>query len=116
MPSPFGIITVHRDQAVSRWIEGKPILGYNLINEVTKKLPSKETNSEKVVEPRAEATEDTHKAPLFELMLEKCVHVGSNFVKNEKDSMVAFLHENQDVFTESAKDLQGVSRDLTQHS
>jgi hypothetical protein len=37
MPSPFEIITVQGDQAVSRQIEGKPIPGYNLINEVTKK-------------------------------------------------------------------------------
>ena len=37
MPSPFGIIMVHKDQLASRQIEGKPILGYNLINKVTKK-------------------------------------------------------------------------------
>ena len=37
MPSPFRIITIHGDQLASRWIEGKPIPGYNLINEVTKK-------------------------------------------------------------------------------
>ena len=49
-------------------------------------------------------------------MLEKCVHVGSNLAKNEKDSLIAFLHENQDVFAWSAKDLQGVGRDVTQHS
>jgi hypothetical protein len=43
---------------------------------------------------------------------EKCVHVGSDLAKNKKDSLIAFLHENQNVFTRSAKDLQGVSRDL----
>ena len=59
-----------------------------------------------------EAAEDTHKVPLSELMLEKCMHVGSNLAKNEKGSLIAFLHENQDVFTWSAKDLQGVSHDL----
>ena len=32
MPSPFGIITVHGDQAAPRRIEGKPIPGYSLIN------------------------------------------------------------------------------------
>jgi hypothetical protein len=37
MPSPFGIITVHGDQVASRQIEGKPIPGYSLINEVAKK-------------------------------------------------------------------------------
>ena len=37
MSPPFSIITVHGDQAVSRRIEGKPILGYSLVNEVVKK-------------------------------------------------------------------------------
>ena len=40
MPSPFGIITVHIDQPTSRQIEGKPIPGYSLINEVAKKSPA----------------------------------------------------------------------------
>jgi hypothetical protein len=34
MPSPFSIITIHRDQAASRWIEGKPMPRYNLKNKV----------------------------------------------------------------------------------
>ena len=37
MPSAFGIITVHGDQVASGRIEGKPIPGYSLINEVAKK-------------------------------------------------------------------------------
>ena len=61
MSSPFGIITVHGDQASSRRIEGKPIPGFSLINEVAKKLPSEETISEKAIGPRAEAAEDTQK-------------------------------------------------------
>ena len=99
MPSPFGVIIVHGDQAASRRIEGKLIPRYNLINEVTKKPPTEEANNEKVVEPRAEAGEDTLKEPLSVLVLEKCVHVGSNLAKHKKDSLIAFLHENQDVFT-----------------
>ena len=82
MPSPFGIIAVNRDQATSRWIEGKPILGYNLINEVSKKPPSEEEDSENKVEPRAEAAKDTQKAPLSKLASEKCVHVGSDLVED----------------------------------
>jgi hypothetical protein len=54
MPSPFGIITVHEDQDASRRIESKPISGYSLINEVSKKPPNEEANSESKVEPRAE--------------------------------------------------------------
>ena len=59
MPSPFGIITVYGDQAASRQIKGKPILGYSLINKVSKKSPNGEANNESKVEPRAEAAEDT---------------------------------------------------------
>ena len=76
MPSPFGIIAVQGDQAASRRIEGKPILVYSLVNEVSKKPPSEEVESENKVEPRAKAAEDTQKAPLSKLVPEKCVHVG----------------------------------------
>ena len=106
MPSPFSIIVVHGDQAASRQIEGKPIPSYSLVNKVSKKPPSEEVDSENNVEPRAEAAEDTQKAPLPKLVPEKCVHVGSNLVEHEKDKLLAFLHENQDVFVWSAKDLQ----------
>ena len=84
--------------SASRRIEGKPILGYNLVNEVSKKPPSEEVDSENKVEPRAEAAEDTQKAPLLKLVPEKYVHVGSDLVEHEKDRLLDFLHENQDVF------------------
>ena len=99
MPFPFRIITVHGDQAASRRIEGKPIPGYSLVNEVAKKPPSEEADSKEAVEPRAEVAEDTLKTPLSSLVPEKCVHVGSDLAKGEEDSLIAFLHENQDVFT-----------------
>ena len=105
MPSPFGIIAVHGDQAASRRIEGKPTPAYSLINEVSKKSPNGEANSESKVEPRAEAAEDSQKAPLSKLVPEKCVHVGSDHAEDEKDRLLVFLLENQDVFTWSAKDL-----------
>jgi hypothetical protein len=79
--------------------EGKPIPGYSIINEVFKKPPNKEANSEKKVEPRAKAAEDTQKAPLSKLVREKCLHVGSDLAEDEKDKLLVFLHENQDVFT-----------------
>ena len=40
----------------------------------------------------------------------------SDLIEHEKDKLLAFLHENQDVFAWSAKDLKGVSRDLVQHN
>ena len=56
------------------------------------------------------------KPPLSNLVPEKCVHIGSDLTKDEKGGLISFLHENQDVFTWPAKDLQGVSRDLAQHN
>ena len=32
------------------------------------------------------------------LVQEKCVHIGSDLTKEKKDSLLVFLHENQDVF------------------
>jgi hypothetical protein len=116
MPSPFGIIVVHGDQAACRRIEGKPIPGYSLVNEVSKKQPNEEANSENKFQTRAEVAEDTQNAPLSKLVPEKCVHVGSDLVDDEKDMLLVFLHENQDVFAWSAKDMQGISRDLAQHN
>ena len=63
MSSPFRVIAVHGDQAASRQIEGKPILGYSLISEVTKKPPTKDANIKKVAEARAQPAEDTIKTP-----------------------------------------------------
>jgi len=49
MPSPFGIIIVHGDQAAFRQIEGKPILGYSLINKISKnRLSKKQTAKTKL--------------------------------------------------------------------
>jgi hypothetical protein len=44
------------------------------------------------------------------------MHIGSDLADDEKDTLLVFLYENQDVFAWLAKDLQGVRRDLTQHS
>ena len=63
MPSPFGIITIHRYQATSRRIEGNVIPGYSLVSEVAKKLHSEEADSKETTEPRVEAAEDTLKHP-----------------------------------------------------
>lgn len=107
----------HNHQIVSRLIEGMPIPGYSFINEVAKKAldkqaDSKKTDKEKAAEARAQPAEDTTKTPLSHLVPEKCVHIGTGLTENRKQNLISFLHEYQDVFAWSAKDLQGVSRDL----
>jgi hypothetical protein len=47
---------------------------------------------------------------------EKFIHIGPDLLEDEKDSLIAFLHKNQDVFAWSANDLHGVSRNLAQHN
>ena len=116
MPSPFGIITIHGDQLASRSIEGKPIPRYSLINEVTKNPKQIEQGSKKTISPRAETREDTQRTPLTEAVPDKCVHIGTNLSAQEKQGLISFLHENHDVFSWSAKDVQGVSRNLAQHN
>jgi hypothetical protein len=121
MPSPFSIITIHGDQAASRRIEDKPMPGYNLINEVTIKSSNEEaegesTNKENKAETRVQPIEDTVKTPLSHMVLEKCVHIGSSLTEAERHDLITFLYENRDVFAWSARDLQGVSRDLAQHN
>ena len=116
MPSPFGIITIHGDQLASRSIEGKPIPRYSLINEVTKNPKQIEQGSKKTISPRAETREDTQRTPLTEAVLDKCVHIGMNLLAQEKQGLISFLHENNDVFAWSANDLKGISRNLAQHN
>ena len=105
MSSPFGVITVHGDQTTSRRIEGKPIPGYSLINEVAKKPTTSEANSQTTISPRAQATEDTKRAPLSKLAPEKCVHIGTDLAPQERDRLIDFLHESKDIFTWSTNDL-----------
>ena len=44
------------------------------------------------------------------------MRIGFDLSEDEKDSLIAFLHENREVFAWSAKDLQGISRNIAQHS
>ena len=53
---------------------------------------------------------------MSKLVLEKCMHIGSDLAEDEKDRMLVFLYENQDIFAWSAKDIQGANRDLAQHN
>ena len=116
MSSPFGIITVHGDQLASKRIDGKPILGYSLINEVAKKPSINEENSESIASPRAQAAEDTERTPLSKLAPDKCVHIGTDLTQEDRDWLIDFLHESKNIFAWSTNDLQGVSWELAQHN
>lgn len=102
-------------KVASRRIEGKPIPGYSIINEV-KAAQELVEGSQCAAEPRAKAVEATVQLPLSELDEAKKVHIGADLSKSEKSELLSFLCKNKAVFAWSTKDLQGVSRELAQHS
>lgn len=98
MSSPFGVIMVQGDQLASRRIEGKPILGYSLMNEVAKKPSIKEENNKSIASRRAQAAQDTERASLSKLAPDKCVHIGTDLTQEERDRLIDFLHKSRNIF------------------
>ena len=123
MPSPFGIITVHGNHEAARRIEAKPIQGYSMVNKVSGKPENLEEEDDhepgertKAIEPRMEPAEESCRIPLSENRPEKTVHLGNTLSPAKKEDLLKFLNDSKEVFAWSTNDLQGVSRDLAQHS
>jgi hypothetical protein len=49
-------------------------------------------------------------------MLDRAVTIGAHLNPEEEKELVQFLNKNKDVFAWSAKDLQGVDRDIIEHA
>jgi hypothetical protein len=49
-------------------------------------------------------------------MPDRAVVIGAHLNPEEDKELVEFLNKNKDVFTWSAKDLQGVDRDIIEHA
>jgi hypothetical protein len=49
-------------------------------------------------------------------MPDRVVTIGAHLSPEEENELVRFLNKNKDVFTWSAKDLQGVDRDIIEHT
>jgi hypothetical protein len=49
-------------------------------------------------------------------MLDRAVTIGAHLSPEEEKELVQFLNKNKDVFAWSAKDLQGVDRDIIKHT
>jgi hypothetical protein len=49
-------------------------------------------------------------------MPDRAVTIGANLSAEEDKDLVQFLNKNKDVFAWSAKDLQGVDRDIIEHA
>jgi hypothetical protein len=57
---------------------------YSLVNKVTKKKQEEEQNYEKTVAPRVKLAEDTKKTPLSKFATDKCVHIGTDLLAQDK--------------------------------
>jgi hypothetical protein len=49
-------------------------------------------------------------------MPDRVVPIGDHLTPKEENELIKFLNKNKDVFAWSAKDLQGVDRDIIEHT
>ena len=60
--------------------------------------------------------EEKKTVPLEDVVLDRKIMIGGNLSKEEEAELIKALAKNKDVFAWSASDLNGVSRDIVQHS
>jgi hypothetical protein len=116
IPAPKGVITIFGDQQEARNIEKGHTPGqtnvYQLNSSEEKKEPYIKAKQDKEkIEIAADG--ETKKVYLDE-MPDRAVTIGSS--PEEENELVKFLNKNKDVFAWSAKDLQGVDRDIIEHT
>jgi hypothetical protein len=83
-------------------------------------------STEERAEPYVEAKRDKEKAKIaadgetkkvyLDDMPDRAVTIGAHLTPGEENELVQFLNKNKDVFAWSAKDLQGVNRDIIEHT
>jgi hypothetical protein len=111
------IISVHDNQKEAQNIEKTISKAQGNINS----LESSESQPPKPLDmPQGQTNlkdeEDTKSAPLEDTLLERKVIIGTNLSNKKESELLAILRNNKDIFTWSASDLQGVSRDIIGHS
>ena len=119
MPDPGGVISVLGDQQVACRIE----VGYtpdhrnvHVITEpLTKPLEVKALLQVQKV-PRAKPKGQTKKVLLCQDMLKILVVIEAQMTEEVKRRMIEFLRNNEVVFTWTPKDIQGVSRNIIEHT
>jgi hypothetical protein len=118
MPAPKGVITVFGNQQEARNIEKGHTPGQTNVYQLKRADEKKETHNEasrdkEKIEIAADG--ETNKVYLDD-MPDRAVTIGANLSAEEDRDLVQFLNKNKDVFTWSAKDLQGVDRDVIEHT
>jgi hypothetical protein len=89
MPAINGVITVHGDQTEARNIEKEYTLGQKNVHVIVEE-EKEETKNEKP-QIKAQACEETKKVPLYPLVQDKQVIIGTGLSQEEEDKLVLFL-------------------------
>jgi hypothetical protein len=118
IPTPKGVITVFGNQQEARNIEkghspGQPNV-YQLKTVEERKEPYEEAKRDK--EKIEIAADGETKKVYLDDMPDRAVTIGAHLNPEEQKELTQFLNRNKDVFAWSAKDLQGVDRDIIEHA
>jgi hypothetical protein len=118
IPAPKGVITVFGNQQEARNIEKGHTPGqanvYQLKTADERKEPYEEAKRDK--EKIEIAADGETKEVYLDDMPNRAVTIGAHLNPEEEKELIQFLNKNKDVFAWSAKDLQGVDRDIIQHA
>jgi hypothetical protein len=118
IPAPKGVITVFGDQQEARKIETGHTPGqtnvYQLNSPEEKREPYIEAKRDK--EKIEIAADGETKKVYMDDMPDRAVTIGAHLSPEEENELIQFLNKNKDVFSWSAKDLQGVDRDIIEHT
>jgi hypothetical protein len=118
IPAPKGVIIVFGNQQEAGNIEKGHTPGqanvYQLKTAEERKKPYEEASRDKENIEIA-ANGETKKVYLDD-MPDRAVTIGAHLNLEEEKELIQFLNKNKDVFAWSAKDLQGVDRDIIEHA
>jgi hypothetical protein len=118
IPAPKEVITVFGDQQEAQNIEKGHTLGqtnvYQLKSTKERKEPYVEAKRDK--EKIEIAADGETKKVYLDDMSDRAVTIGAHLNPEEEKELIEFLNKNKDVFAWSAKDLQGVDRDIIEHT
>jgi hypothetical protein len=118
IPAPKGVITVFGDQQEARNIEKGFTPGQSNLHQ----LNSTENRKEPYIEAnrhneKIEITADGETKKVYlDDMPDRAVVIGAHLSIKEEKEFVEYLNKYKDVFAWSAKDLQGVDRDIIKHA
>ena len=112
-----GIITVHGSQKEARNVERAIYKSQRNINSIeAARANSTEPSDIPKGKTDLKDQQETKIVPLEDAVLDKKVMIRGNLSKEEEAELLETLAKNKDVFTWSASDLKGVSRNIIQHS